>query len=382
VEAVTNKASYIQTSDGKRFFGDQGTAGSIVLSQKTGRLLLQQRSQNVMEPGTWGTLDGAIMSGSNSRRTAMDALFEETGYEGPVRFEPLSLYCTPGGEFSCQTFLAIVSDEFEPWRKHEGEDARWFEYGDWPEPLHFGVGHLLADEQSKKEIENFVVRAKRGENLLVGCPPAERTLYHCLYGPPKGEALQPTCLRNENGREGYYLFATPYLSKAMAFSFSYHNGKDICMNGPLEGTPEEFAIICNRVETMAATRPALVYAFSSEDFEPIRGARQYISTKSIPFNQTILAFQTNNVRDVMLKGVQIFSVEETPEEFFKPGGLNDRYGSGRSNEEMLYSLVRDGHGRWENRQQDVGASQKLIGSFEKMERRRVVEPWLRSVAPG
>jgi 8-oxo-dGTP pyrophosphatase MutT (NUDIX family) len=378
---VTNNASYIETTDGQRFFGDHGAAGSIVLSQKTGRLLLQQRSENVMESGTWGTFGGAIESGSNSRRTAMDELFEETGYEGPVRFESLSLYCKPGGGFSYQNYLAIVDDEFEPWQHHEARGARWFEFGDWPEPLHFGVRNLLADEQSVKLIRDFVVGAKRGENFVEGCPPAERTLYHCLYKAPEGEALEPTCRRNENGREDCYLFATPYLSKALAFSFSYHNGKDICMNGPLEGTPEEFAIICNRSETMAAPRPARVYAFSSEGFEPIPGARQYVSTNSVSFNRTILSFETNHVHDVMMNGVQVFSVEETPEQFFRSGGLNDRYSSGVSNEEMLYRLMRDGHAQWENWKQNVGASPKLLDRFRQMERCYVDEPRLLTIIP-
>jgi len=312
----------------------------------------------------------------------MDELFEETGYEGPVRFEPLAKFQTSDGSFCYHNFLAIVEDEFEAWHSQDGGNVRWLEFGDWPAPLHFGVQHLLSDDESVDCIADFVARAKEGEDLLAGCQPAERTLYHCLYKTPEGHSIQPTCLRDENGRQDRFLYATPYLSKALAFSFSYHNGKDICMNGPIEGTPQEFAIVCRREETLTAPRPAHVYGFSSDGFEAIPGARQYISTAPVPFNRATLLFETNDINDVMSNGVQIFSVNETPAEFFKPRGLNDHYGSGLSNEEMLFRLVRDGHAKWENRERGIGVCQELLDAFEQMEDRRAHTSLLSFATPG
>lgn len=346
------------------------------MSAKTGRFLVQQRSGNVTEPGTWGTFGGAIETGLNPRRTATDELFEETGYEDPLRLEKLCLYQTPDASFSYQNFLAIVEDEFEPWQNHETNSARWFDFGDWPEPLHFGLSHLLTDEGSLETIRATMVAAKQGRDFFSGYPREERTLYHCLYKPPEGDALRASCLRHENGRENRFLFATPYLSKALAFAFSYHNNSDICMNGPIYGTPEEFAVICNRSVTMSANRPARVYAFSSRGFEPLEpGSRQYVTTTPVPFAETRTAFETGDVHDIMRNGLQIFSVAGTPEEYGSPGGLDERYGSYHL-EEMLFRLVADGHAIWENQARMIGVSQALANRFSKIEAPRQGAPQL------
>ncbi len=45
------------------FWGAYGGAGSIFLARDTGRLLLARRSHHVLQPGTWGTIGGAVDRG-------------------------------------------------------------------------------------------------------------------------------------------------------------------------------------------------------------------------------------------------------------------------------------------------------------------------------
>lgn len=366
---MTNNALYVKAADGQVFFGDKGAAGSLVLSQKTGRLMLQRRSENVQEPGTWGTVGGAIEEGSNPRRAAADEMFEETGYEGPMRLEPLKVFNTPGGEFSYHNFLTIVDDEFTPWEDHESGGTQWFEFGEWPQPLHFGMEKLLADPQSMDTVKDLVTRAKAGENLLADIEPAERTLYHAMYKPAEGDAIQPLSLRTEFGRENHYVYATPFFSKALVYAFSYYNGKEIIMNAAIDGTPDEIAIVINRDETMAAPRPVKIYAFSDKGFDPIPDARQSVSTRAVPLEKTSLAFETNNVRDIMLNGVQIFSVKESMQQLDEKGFYN-KYFVGKSTVEALHQLLKEGRVSWENLGNGAGGPNPVLaGAFKKLDAR-------------
>ncbi len=366
---MTNNAKYIGDDTGRVFFGERGAAGCFVLSQKTGRLMLGLRSDNVQEPGTWGTWGGAIEEGSNPRRTAFDELFEETGHNGKIRLEPLSVFKSADGSFAYHNFLAIVEDEYEPWASHESDGFEWFNLGDWPQPAHFGVEYILGDMQTMDKITDFVRRAKKGEDLIseVQQPP-ERTLYHCLYRAPEGEMLNPTCVRKVNGREERFLFAASYFAKALAFAFSYHSDKgEIICNGGIDGSPDEFAIICNRGETLNMPRHIRVFSFSSNNFEQAWNAasRQYVSIRPVDFQNTQLVFETQNVEDLMRKGLQIFSTDKTFEElmaenFHETVGL-----PANSNNEWLRNLVRDEGFLWENQQRGVNPNQILLVLFEQ-----------------
>jgi 8-oxo-dGTP pyrophosphatase MutT (NUDIX family) len=362
---LRNDARYVIDPSGRRYFGDRGGAGCLVLSRKTGRLMLIRRSDNVEEAGTWGTVGGAIEDGSNPARTAADELLEETGYDGPVRMVPLGGYQSPGGAFSFHNFLGIVDDEFEPWESHESAAHRWFELGDWPEPMHFGVEHILADTESIEAVTTYVARAKKGEDLLAAGEAAERTLYHCLYREPEGDALQPTYRGTINGREGTYLFAATHFTKALAFAFSYHD-REVAGNGAIEGTPDEFVIVCRRTQTLSAPRHVRVYSFGSECFEPVAksNSRQCVSERPVAFRDTRLIFEARGIDALMHHGLQIFSTDKTLEELMS-GGFCEPAGSGRkSTVDLLRDLVRSEGFTWENREREINPNSVVMRAVE------------------
>lgn len=365
---MINNSKYIEDETGRVFFGERGAAGCLVLSQKTGRLMLGLRSENVQEPSTWGTWGGAIEEGSNPQRTAFDELFEETGYDGRIRLEPLNVFTSSDGAFSYHNYLAIVEDEYAPWESHEADGYQWFELGEWPQPAHFGMDHVLADPDVVSKITDFVRRAKAGEDLIAESSPPERTLYHCLYREPEGKTLNPTCVREVNGQEESFLFAASYFTKALAFAFSYHSDKgEIICNGGIDGSPDEFAIICNRDETLNAPRHIRVFSFSSRDFEQAWGpeSRQYVSTQPLAFAETQCVFEAGNIEDLMRQGLQIFSTDKTLEKlmaqnFHETAGL-----PAQSNNEWLRNLVRDEGFIWENRDRGINPTPQLMKLFEK-----------------
>ena len=197
------------------------------------------------------------------------------------------------------------------------------------------------------------------------------TLYHCLYREPEGDALRVTCEREVNGRTEKFLFAATHLTKALAFAFSYHDDEIMC-NGGIDGTTEEFAVVCNRSKTMNAPRHTRVLAFSGEGFEPVgrvdQDSRQMVSTKDMPFKNTTLVFETDNVQDIMRQGLQIFATDKTPDELFAEDFFGGR-GAEMSQREWLHSLTKRSDFTWENKAQGINPSVSLLESFKKYDQR-------------
>ncbi len=127
------------------FWGSSG-AGCLFLALDTRRFLVAHRSPYVEQPGTWGTWGGAIDRGENPLDAVKREIREETGYVGQAAIEPLFVF--KKDTFQYYNFLAIVEREFTPRLDWENQGYIWCEFGQWPEPLHFGLKLLLADPVS------------------------------------------------------------------------------------------------------------------------------------------------------------------------------------------------------------------------------------------
>lgn len=138
------------------FWGSRG-AGCLVLAQSTGRLLVALRSQHVLEPGMYGTWGGAVDSHEQPRVAVLRELREETDYSGDI-VEVIPLYIFRSGSFEYHNFLIVVPDEFIPELDWENDGFTWCEYGDWPQPLHFGLRDLLKDSHSNQVICDNITR--------------------------------------------------------------------------------------------------------------------------------------------------------------------------------------------------------------------------------
>jgi len=131
------------------FFGKAG-AGCIFLARDTGRILISHRSEYVLEPGTWGVWGGAINSGEDPLQAVKREAREETGHGGPFDFIPLFVF--KSDSFRYYNFLCIVDEEFDPHLDWETQGYEWCEWGDWPQPMHFGLKALLSDADSAHKI--------------------------------------------------------------------------------------------------------------------------------------------------------------------------------------------------------------------------------------
>ena len=132
----------------------QGAAGIILYAADTGRYGLQQRSDNINDPGVWAAWGGGSEPGESPEQTARRELAEESGYTGPVKLHFLD------SNPKYTTFIGVVPSEFEPRPCDEWKDYCWVELGKWPHPLHPGVAAALENVYIKENFADGKVKGK------------------------------------------------------------------------------------------------------------------------------------------------------------------------------------------------------------------------------
>lgn len=154
----------------RQYWGRKG-AGCIFIAKRTGRILLALRSDNVEEPGTWGTWGGKIDFEETPKQAVEREVEEETGFNG--NYKIAHLYTFKDGTFKYHNFAVVVPFEFTPELNWESESSGWFEYGDWPDPMHFGLRSLIQNAGYKiQRIVQAVKKEKPEVMELADAPPA------------------------------------------------------------------------------------------------------------------------------------------------------------------------------------------------------------------
>ena len=123
------------------FWGKAG-AGCIPMAQDTGRYLIPLRSAEVEQPFTWGTIGGAIDANEDPLNAAVREFKEETEYKGNILMSR-HIHQFQKDDFVYNTFVILLPEEFKPILNWESRDAQWFDHGDWPHPLHFGLEEII-----------------------------------------------------------------------------------------------------------------------------------------------------------------------------------------------------------------------------------------------
>jgi 8-oxo-dGTP pyrophosphatase MutT (NUDIX family) len=125
-------------------FWGRAAAGSILMAKNTCRIGIAHRSAHVEQPNTWGTIGGAIDPGEDPKQAAVEEAEEEVGYlhrDGDYLIE-IDLF--QSGTFRYTTFLYVIEQEFHPRLNWENQGFGFFDFGKWPQPLHFGLAATLA----------------------------------------------------------------------------------------------------------------------------------------------------------------------------------------------------------------------------------------------
>jgi 8-oxo-dGTP pyrophosphatase MutT (NUDIX family) len=144
------------------FWGRQG-AGAIIMAKDTGRILLPFRSATVEQPHTFGVWGGAIDNNEKPIDAVKRETKEEIGYNGNIQFYPLYVFQSTNTGFKYHNFLGIVDHEFKPNLNWETDNFIWVKYGDWPNPLHFGLKALI--QHSGNDIKHASDKFSKGTEL-------------------------------------------------------------------------------------------------------------------------------------------------------------------------------------------------------------------------
>lgn len=131
-------------------------SGCVFLAVDTGRVLLQQRSNNSSHPRTWGYFGGKSEKGERPIETLLRELDEEIGLIPDVeKIYPLNEFTSPDKKFVYNTFVVTVYQEFIPILNNESDGYCWVKMGNWPRPLHPGAKAQLLKKDIIKKIKTI-----------------------------------------------------------------------------------------------------------------------------------------------------------------------------------------------------------------------------------
>ncbi len=134
---------------------ERGAAGVLFLCSKTGRVLLQQRSEHGDAAGTWACFGGGIEKGESPDEAARREISEETGYHADYSLVPL--YCYEKAGFTYWNYLSVIDHEFYAATNYETAAAEWFALADLPvDDLHPGFRICLEDDYAQAKIKSYL----------------------------------------------------------------------------------------------------------------------------------------------------------------------------------------------------------------------------------
>lgn len=190
-------------------------------------------------------------------------------------------------------------------------------------------------------------------------------LYHCFNKEPQGDSILASCFRKVNGKEANYLFAATHLTKALAFAFSYHD-KEVILNAGIKGSDNEMILLAGGQGVLDKERHIRVFGFPDEGFTVLPGWRQAVSENPLPFSKARLVLETEDYRDLMKAGLQIFLLPEEGDFYFdSEGGFKgDSFlRESKTKEEYIHKVAQAYGGRWINEEQKINVCPVLQSAF-------------------
>lgn len=146
--------------------------GAIFLSKKTGRMMLNLRSDTVTYSNNWGFVGGKI----EHRESPIEALYremeEELGSSIPFIEDiiPFDVFCTKNEKFCYYSFIVVVAEEFIPELNSESAGYSWVKIGNWPKPLHPGAKSTLYNTNIVSDFTSLWESIKNGRPFCNSLP--------------------------------------------------------------------------------------------------------------------------------------------------------------------------------------------------------------------
>lgn len=193
---IDYKSYFAETQPTSKYWGKEG-AGVIFVSKDTGRLLLAHRSAEVnFEPETWGTWGGKLDNDETPKQTVEREVQEETGFNGKYKIHHLWDFHDPETNFKYHNYLVVVDFEFTPQLNWENDNSKWVKYGEWPEPLHWGLELLIQNAGHKiQKLLSLIDKKKLNE---AAHPPPVSVKHNVIPTPPPAHVQKATKVFSPN----------------------------------------------------------------------------------------------------------------------------------------------------------------------------------------
>jgi 8-oxo-dGTP pyrophosphatase MutT (NUDIX family) len=172
---MENWRKYLAEIEEPEKFWGSIAAGILPIAQSTGRILINLRSKQVMQPFTWGVIGGKLDDdeGTDIENAAKREFEEETGIKFTGSLIPIYKFQSAEGNFTYQNYIGLVKKEFTPKKNWESADFRWISFDQIEEltPKHFGLEALLADSASVEKIEEVIKKIEETIRLKTKTAP-------------------------------------------------------------------------------------------------------------------------------------------------------------------------------------------------------------------
>ena len=127
--------------------------GALIYCTKTYRYLFLLRN-NGKYPNTWGLVGGKVENGETVFEGLHREIKEELGGQiNGAKIIPIEKYTSDNGNFTYQTYLIKVDEEFVPDLNNEHKGYCWVPLTDYPKPLHPGVHRTIRFQSNQDKIK-------------------------------------------------------------------------------------------------------------------------------------------------------------------------------------------------------------------------------------
>lgn len=136
---------------------EKNGVGTIFVSTKTNRVLLNLRAEHKTHSMCWSLWGGMMEDKEQPKEALMRELSEEMGFVPEIeKLYPFDVYQSKDKHFKYFSFVAIVTEEFVPILNNESCGYCWIELGHWPKPMHQGAKISFCNNKSLDKIRLMV----------------------------------------------------------------------------------------------------------------------------------------------------------------------------------------------------------------------------------
>jgi len=135
--------------------------GTLIISSKTERVLLNLRATYKTHPTQWSLWGGMMEDNETPKQGLFRELEEEMGFIPEItKIYPFDVYQSKDKHFKYYSFVIVTEDEFVPILNKESAGYCWIDLGSWPKPMHQGAKISFCNQKSIEKIRMILDQHK------------------------------------------------------------------------------------------------------------------------------------------------------------------------------------------------------------------------------